>query len=380
MQGVVPVETQGLPERFLLPANWYTDPRWLAIEQRAIFRRTWLYAGDSAQLDQPGMVWAKTVAGQPVLICRDRDGELRAFHNVCPHRAALLQPEVGVQSCRQLVCPYHAWVYDLRGQLVGVPSQVQFAPSFDRQAHALQPIRLETWSGFMFLCLDDQAPPLRDHLGSIDANLGQHRTPATQPLLAKQYTVACNWKNYHDNTLCDYHVAIAHRTTLNQVQGPIRQYQHQLETFVNLLYTPTTAAWQAENPILPQLKGHSRTGFFTYGIYPNLHLLGLPNGLLAWIQIQPLTVDTCQVCLEVYGTPEFSPPAEALLAEFEAFMAEDMALTESVQRGYASGAYTPGPVNGLETRIVHQQQLIWQAVTAQVKVDALPEQSLQRLG
>jgi phenylpropionate dioxygenase-like ring-hydroxylating dioxygenase large terminal subunit len=361
-QTVVSPGQLGFPERFLLEADHYTNPKWQEVEQRQIFRRTWLYVGDAGRLSEPGMVRSTTVAGISVLITRDHAGELRAFHNVCPHRAAILAPEVGVQTCKQLVCPYHAWVYDLAGNLVGVPSQEQFGEGFQKQDFSLYPIRLETWSGFLFICLDEKAPTLENFFGSIPQNLGQHRTPNCQQLLRKQYQVACNWKNYHDNTLCDYHVAIAHRTTLNQVQGPVRQYRHQLEPYVNLLYTPTTTAWQTENQILPHLTGPSRDGFFTYGIFPNLHLLGLPNGLLAWIRIDPLAVDRCQVTLDVYGDPAFTPPLEVLQTEFEAFMQEDMALTESVQKGYASGTYRPGPVNGLETRIIHQQKLIHQAI------------------
>ena len=363
-QSVVPPHQQGLPEKFLLQADHYTNPRWQEIEQRRIFQRSWLYVGDSMRLSEPGMVWATTVAGIRLLITRDPSGELRAFHNVCPHRAAALAPEVGVQPCQQLVCPYHAWVYDLAGNLVGVPAQDQFGENFQKKEFSLYPMRLETWSGFIFICMDEETPALEEFLGSIPEYLSQHRTPNTRQLIRKQYTVACNWKNYHDNTLCDYHVAIAHRTTLNQVQGPIRRYHHQLEPYVNLLYTPITEAWKAENKILSKLTGFRQAGFFTYGIYPNLHLLGLPNGLLVWLRIDPLTVDRCQVMLEIHGDPEFTASPEALLVEFEAFMQEDMALTESVQKGYNSGRYRPGPVNGLETRIMHQQQLIYRAITA----------------
>ncbi|MGB3138527.1 MAG: SRPBCC family protein [Nodosilinea sp.] len=319
--------------------------------------------GDGERL-QPGTTWAKSVADTPILLVRTEGGDLRAFYNVCPHRAAILSPRVGIHPCQKLVCPYHAWVYDLSGNLVGVPSQDRFSESFQKQDFPLRPIRIETWSGFMFVCFDDTAPSLIDFLGSIPKHLGQHRTPATQPLVTKEYTAACNWKNYHDNTLCDYHVAIAHRTTLNLVQGPIHCYQHQLEPFVNLLYTPVTADWRADNTILPTLQGYGREGFLTYGIYPNLHLLGFPNGLLVWLHIEPLTVASCRVSLEIYGDPEVCPPTETLLADFEAFMQEDMAITESVQQGYASGTYVPGPVNGLETRIIHQQQLIWEALSA----------------
>jgi phenylpropionate dioxygenase-like ring-hydroxylating dioxygenase large terminal subunit len=333
----------------------------MPLEQAHIFTQTWLYAGDSAHLSV-GQVWVKRIAGHPLVITCVAPGQFQAFHNVCPHRAAELCPTLGIHTQKHLVCPYHAWVYSLDGTLVGTPAREQFTAAFNPQAYGLKSVRIESWSGFLFVCLGETAPPLEEFLGSIPRQLGQHRTPTTRMLLTQSRQVACNWKNYHDNTLCDYHVAIAHRHTLHRVQGPVKLYQHQLEPYVNLLYTPVPQSWQVTHPIRPDLPELSRQGFLTYGIFPNLHLLGLPNGLLAWIQIDPLTVETCQVSLEIFGDPALSPPGATLKADFEAFMAEDMALTESVQRGYASGAYQPGPVNGLEVRIAHQQHLILAAL------------------
>ncbi|MEO1590086.1 MAG: Rieske (2Fe-2S) protein, partial [Cyanobacteria bacterium J06632_22] len=117
------------PSRFLLKAQQYTDPVWEPVERQQIFHRTWQYVGDAAQL-QPGQTWALTLAGRPVVITRDRDGTLRAFLNVCPHRAALLCPP-GRQSQKHLVCPYHAWTYDLAGGLVGTPARQRFPEGFD---------------------------------------------------------------------------------------------------------------------------------------------------------------------------------------------------------------------------------------------------------
>ena len=349
--------SSSLPERFLLTADHYTNPAWLQVERTQIFQRTWLYVGDGTQLGV-GQVWVTQVVGQPVVITCTAPDQFQAFHNVCPHRASLLCNELGRQSPKRLICPYHAWVYDLDGCLVGVPSQQKFSDSFNPSDYALKPIRLETWCGFLFICFTDDAPALHSFLGSIPTHLGHHRRRETRLLLTQRKTVACNWKNFHDNTLCDYHVAIAHRNTLHKVQGPIKHYKHQLETYVNLLLTPVLASWQTENSVLTDLPELGRTSFLTYGIFPNVHLLGLPNGILAWLYIEPLTTDTCELRSEVYGIPALSPSIETLKADFDAFTNEDIALTESVQTGYVSGAYQPGPVNQLEARIVHQQQLI----------------------
>lgn len=344
-------------DQFLLEAHHYTDPAWLAVEQSRIFQQTWIYVGDGSRLS-PGQVWARSIAGRPIVITCAARGQFRAFYNVCPHRASLLCNDPGIHSQKQLTCPYHAWVYSLAGELVGTPSRDRLPEQFSPSDYPLKPVRLETWSGFLFVCFSEHAPSLETFLGSIVTDLGHHRRETTQLLFSQAQEVGCNWKNYHDNTLCDYHVAIAHRSTIHKLQGPIKQYRHRFEAYSNLLYTPVPEAWQAGHRTLAGLSDFASRHFLTYGLFPNLHLLAFPNGLLAWIQIDPLTASTCQVTLEVYGIPEMSPAIEVLKAEFEGFMAEDVALTESVQQGYASGAYTPGPVSQLEDRVVHQQQLI----------------------
>lgn len=350
-------------EPYFFDGSLYTDPKLLPLEIAAIFRKTWIYVGDAACLAKPGTVWTTEVAGCSVLIVHTPQGELKAFHNVCPHRASLLCPEAGISQVKQLVCPYHAWVYNLDGELIGTPAKERFPESFRLADFPLKSVRCEQWQGFIFVSFTSDVPPLQEFLGSAGKTLESHRTEATKLLGHRQYQVNCNWKNYHDNTLCDYHVPVVHRQTLNVIQGPVPLYEHYFEPFVNLLYTPTTQQWRAENQVLDHLQERARFGFFTYGIFPNLHLIALPNGVLSWLRIDPITVETCQVNVEIYGIPGMDTASE-LIEEFEAFMHEDMTVTEMVQRGYASGAYTPGVANQLEDRILHQQRLIRQFLLA----------------
>jgi len=349
----------GKQTRFLLEAQHYTDPAWVAVEQQRIFKKTWLYVGDSHQLS-PGQVWAKSIAGLPLIITCNAAGQYQAFYNVCSHRAALLCPESGIQSCKQLTCHYHAWAYSLGGELLGTPARDRLPEDFSPEDFSLRPIRLECWSGFLFICFSETAPSLETCLGSAVTNIGSHRQADTELLFSQSQDVGCNWKNYHDNTLCDYHVATAHRDTIHPLQGPVKDYKHQFEDYVNFLYTPVPADWLAEHPALPALSDFTGSHLFTYGLFPNLHLIGFPDGVIAWIQIEPLAAQQCRIHLEVYGIPERVSSIETLKAEFEAFMAEDVTLTESVQQGYASGSYVPGPVHQLENRVMHQQRLILQ--------------------
>ncbi|MCU0534648.1 MAG: aromatic ring-hydroxylating dioxygenase subunit alpha [Hydrococcus sp. Prado102] len=334
----------------------YCDRDLLPLEQEYIFRRTWLYIGDSASLST-GDVLVTEAAGSSILIVRSQDGKVKAFHNVCPHRASLLCAN-GIQQVKQFVCPYHAWVFNLEGQLIGTPHQEGLPNIFRFEDYSLKPLRCEQWQGFIFVSFSDNVPPLLEYLGDIPASLGRHRTDATKLFVKKHYRVACNWKNFHDNTLCDYHLRAVHPKTLHPIQGPVHLYEHHFSEYVNLLYTPTTPQWREENQVLEHLTGRIRIGNFTYGIFPNLHLVALPNGMLGWLRIDPITVDTCQVNLEVYGIPGITEEPAELEAGFDATTCEDIAITEGVQRGYASGAYTPGIAHRLESRILHHQRLI----------------------
>ena len=345
--------------RVFFPANLYTDPDLLPLEQTNIFRKTWLYVGNVEQLFPENNIFVTEIAKASIVLIKTHQTTVQAYYNVCPHRGALLCPELGKQSKNQFVCPYHAWVYDLEGQLIGTPAKDRFPEGFSLDDYPLKSIRCEQWEGFIFICFDEATLPLIEFLGDIPQSIQGYRQPETKQLVQKTYEVACNWKVYHDNTLCDYHVPIFHRETLNQIQGSVRYYEHYFDPYVNLLYTPTTQKWRNEHPVLETIPSEkARSGFFTYGIFPNLHFLALPDGVLAWIRIDPLQVDTCQVNLEIYGIPNFSPSAEELAQDFETFMQEDMAITELVQKGYASGAYSGGIANQLENRILQQQALI----------------------
>jgi len=349
---------QDNPQKFF-PASLYTDPNLLPLETKQIFRKSWLYVGDADQLFDQNNIFVTEVTNTSILLIKTQENSINAYYNVCPHRASLLCPELGRYSDSKLVCPYHAWVYNLEGKLIGTPAKDRFPETFALEDYPLKSIRCQQWEKFIFICFDETKPSLEAFLGEIPKTIQGYRQPETKQLFQQNYKVNCNWKVYHDNTLCDYHVPIVHKYTLNKIQGSVRNYQHQFNRYVNLLYTPTTEQWQKDNPLLDTIISEkARYGFFTYGIFPNLHLLALPNGVLAWIRIDPLTTDTCEVNLEIYGIPNFSPPAETLREEFETFMKEDMVVTEMVQKGYESGGYEAGIANQLEDRILHQQKLI----------------------
>lgn len=193
-----------------LPAEAYWDPATFRKERERIFYRNWALFGPESDVAEPGSWRADTVNGWPIFVARGEDGMLRAFHNVCRHRgAALLTGETG--KCRLVVCPYHAWSYDLTGKLVRVPNFGDDAP-LDRDSHSLFPVRVETWAGLVFVCMDREAPGLMSWLGSIPELAASYPT-AKDMMLEGRISVegACNWKAYCDNTVEGYHLPSVHK-------------------------------------------------------------------------------------------------------------------------------------------------------------------------
>jgi phenylpropionate dioxygenase-like ring-hydroxylating dioxygenase large terminal subunit len=177
----------------------------------------------------------------------------------------------------------------------------------------------------------------------LDLVLSEAAPLLEQPLLLLAdgtQKLACNWKIAHDNTLDDYHVAIAHPTTLHREQGPVRLYRYGLSRCATLLATPQPTGGE----------------FLTFGLAPWTHWLFWPDGRQVLIQFLPTNPSQCQMKVWLLGRAELASGAQAWLTEIMAFLAEDQALVEAAQTGYASGLI-PGPPHRLEQRILKQQAL-----------------------
>ena len=158
-----------------LPSRFYIDPAILTLEKERIFRRTWQLVGTLSQpcgevdgakrtIADPGAFFTVDVVGEPVVVVRDSAGTLRAFSNVCRHRAG---PIAQGSGCRKVFnCAYHGWTYTLDGRLIGTP-EVDGMEFFDRSTMGMVPVRCETWEQFIFVNFDSGAPPLSAFLKNI---------------------------------------------------------------------------------------------------------------------------------------------------------------------------------------------------------------------
>ena len=187
-----------------LPARWYADPEIYDAERRRIFSRHWLWIGREAEVAEPGSYLTAAPAGFPLVVRRTGDGTLRAFHNVCRHRASKLLTEPS-GHCNTIECPYHGWRYRSDGALDHVPLFGEVA-DFPQRDLSLFSVAVDVWRGLLFVYLDPDAPPLIEWLGPIEESV--ERTGPARVNFGREVTflVDCNWKTYIDNYQEGYHI------------------------------------------------------------------------------------------------------------------------------------------------------------------------------
>ena len=325
-------------------------------DQQHYSHRFWHPVATTGSL-RPGQSLALTLLGQPLLItCPERD-KPKAFFNRCPHRGVAFQTEQEqgqARTCRRLICPYHGWTYNLHGQLLAAAREQDFIQPFDRRDWDLQSLPCCVDGPLIWVALHPDAIDLNDQLELIHRETANAWSGPQKQRRLIQVSLACNWKIAHDNTLDDYHVAIAHPTTLHREQGPVRHYSYRFSHYVNLLETP-----------------NSDGGVFqTFGLPPWTHLLVWPDQRMALLEFLPHKRDRCSLQLRLFSRPNDGDDEaiEAWLQQLLNFLEEDRRLIESAQRGYSTG-FTPGPGHRLEQRILHWQAIYRDQLTAAGKVN-----------
>ena len=206
-------EDRGVERSGTLPSDWYTSPELYDLERRTLFREVWHCVGRTDQVAEPGQYFTCEVADEQVVVSRGRDGELRAMSNVCRHRASTILEGTG-RTRSVMRCPYHAWTYELDGQLAAAPSGQGFA-CLDRDQVALPRFRVGEVGGLVFCCIDPDQMSLEEMLGPVApylewlnvSGLKVHRGPE-----GARWTEDFeeNWKILADNYFEDYHVPVAH--------------------------------------------------------------------------------------------------------------------------------------------------------------------------
>ncbi|HMF13683.1 MAG TPA: SRPBCC family protein [Gemmataceae bacterium] len=338
-----------------MPAAWYFDPEIYAAERERVFGRSWLAAARADQLTKPGSFVTADIAGEPILVLRDQDGVLRAFHNVCRHRAARVMTEA--EGCAtRLRCPYHGWTYDLCGRLRGTP-EFEGVADFRREDNGLVPLAVEAWGPLVFVRATSLSPPTPLSRGGGEAGktavqLESFLAPLPERTASlgieklrfverREYELACNWKVFVDNYLDGgYHVNYVHPGLSGVLD--YSQYRSEIFASTSVQSSPIKAAEDAEVSVR---KVRSGDRAYYWWVFPNL-MINLYQGVMDTNLVLPLGPERCKVIFDFYFAETEGEAAKRYIADSIAvahqIQLEDVGISEDVQKGLASRSYDMG--------------------------------------
>jgi Rieske 2Fe-2S family protein len=347
-----------------LPAEAYFDPRHYERELQRIWYRNWIYVCRSSELRAKRAFRTFEVGDQKILLVRDDEGSLEGFHNTCRHRGALLCRETeGVLRSPAVVCPYHAWTYNLHGDLLRTSSKAH-ADGFDVADYPLYKVKVREWSGFIFVALSEE-PPAFDRL--FDTPLNRlDAWPLGDLVLAHtlEKTVKSNWKifweNYNECLHCPgVHpklsslVPIYGRGLLEERDDP-RWSDHQAE--VDPKYKgglrEGAATWSNDGRVTgPQFPGLSEEDRRLGAVYmtglPSMFIVGHVDYVRV-VRLLPLGPERTQMRVEYLFSPDAlaSPGFDMRnVVDFtNLVMTEDADVCELNQQGLHAGPHARGVV------------------------------------
>jgi len=350
-----------------LASRFYIDPSILEIEKAKIFRRTWQFVGTLSQpcgevngvkrtLADPETFFTAEVAGEPIVVTRDKQGTLRAFSNVCRHRAGPIAQGSGCKNV--LRCGYHGWTYTLDGRLIGTPD-VEGVEFFDRSTMGMVPLRAETWEQFVFVNFDPAAEPLSAVLGEIPRQAQGFQFEGLQFAERRDYVINCNWKVYVDNYLEGYHIPIAHPGLMREID--YSQYRTETFRYYSQQFAPIRAMKSDDGGERFYTPGTGLQEALYFWIFPNLMVNIYPDNVSTNL-IVPLSHDKTLTIFEWFMHDLSSEKSQERIKKAVAFsdevQHEDIWLCENVQRGLKSSTYDRGRYSVKRENGVHHFHML----------------------
>ena len=338
-----------------LAHHYYHRPDIFDYECESLFRHHWWLVADESSFATNGDYRALRLMRWPLLVVRDQHGELRAFYNLCRHRAGpLVDAERG--NRRDFVCRYHGWRYACSGELLKTPG-FEAGAITDPESMGLLPLRLACWNGMVFVCLDDGAPELIDWLGDIVAIADGYDSTATMQFDGDvSKTANCNWKTYGDNSCEGYHVGMVHRALGSSMQREsvsVAGYDNGQFVGFDVSYSDG--------------KDESRSGkgFWIYK-FPGL-LLHFAEYAFNAESVFPLDANSIRLQRWFWSHAEKAArhgvDTASIRPNSEQVIDEDIGICESVQVNLASGAYPGGLLSARqEPGTIYFQQLARRAL------------------
>ncbi len=335
-----------------LPARDYYDDEVWQLERSTIFASTWFCLGRAEEIPNAGDYISGDVAGTGVLVVRGKDDVVRAFYNVCRHRGSVLcDPGVG-STKSAFSCPYHNWVYDLDGTLIGTPN-VRAGDDFDRSQYPLKSVHCDVWDGMVFVNLSANPQPLREQLADEpDGPLEYERYRLGELRLGKRivYEVEANWKIIHDNFNECLHCPGVHPELANivpmyrrgMVFDPDRpDLGAELDEGMNTF----TMSGRSSLPVLPGLTELDHRTYWGFSVMPNVAMNLLSTGVMVYF-LYPRGPGHTTIVSEYLFRPETVDEPGFDCSDMVEFLdlvsRQDWAVCERAQRGVSNPGFERG--------------------------------------
>jgi len=347
-------------EDFSLPGWIYHDAEFLAAEKQRVFATSWQILCHVNDIPNPGDYHTLDFLGEPLVAVRAQDGGINTFFNICRHRAARIL-DGGAGHCPgRIVCPYHAWSYDLEGRLTAVPLRREFN-EFALQQYGLKPVEAEIYKGFIFVRLQPGTPSVAEMLAPYESELTAYRLEELQPIGRMTLrTRHVNWKNVTDNYSDGMHINVAH-PGLTRLFG--QSYGIEAKPWVDKMFgylrdTPSgqrsERMYQAVLPRAPHLPDERQRLWLYFKLWPNVAFDLYPDQV-DFMQMIPVSATTTLVREIAYAHPDGRREMRA--ARYlnwrinRQVSVEDKMLIERVQTGMGSRSFSPGPLGRNEVSL-----------------------------
>ena len=345
----------------------YTDPVQFELEREKVLNTTWLIVGRSADISGIGDWLSFESHGETVVVTRQPDGSVAAFHNVCMHRGASFVTEWKGCGAKRFTCPYHGWMYDTTGKVVGVPERVDFA---EEQLQGLRSptVAAEEWGGWVWVNLAGAAAPsLRDWIGDdILSDLGRYRMEDMILLEVLEWDVPVSYKAIVDGFNEIYHTASLHHVGPAWTKSAKDTTFHIVNDHNYMCFVPR----QQYREQLAEDWDHHRYAICHYVVFPNTVFNCNPEHVQVFNPI-PLDVDRTRFfCWELIyagddADSEYAAYKERMLAHWEhlkVVVGEDIDIYSQLERTKRSSAYTRNLLSSREFKIAHYHELMAQMI------------------
>jgi phenylpropionate dioxygenase-like ring-hydroxylating dioxygenase large terminal subunit len=335
-----------------MPPSVYTSTDFLTKELDCIFAKDWFCVGRADALANPGDYTTLELAGQPIIVLRDKSGMLRAMSNVCRHRMSTLLEGSG--NTRNIVCPYHAWTYNLDGSLRGAPAMTQ-NEGFCKTDYRLPDVRCQAWLGWVFVTLNPDAPDVADQLAKVEELVGDYNMTAYTQSFFETHRWNTNWKVLAENFMESYHLPVCHAGTiggLSKLDEMICPPGEDAFNYHTILKDESLKIAMA-HPSNTRMEGARRRTTYLLAIYPSL-LITLTPGYFWYLTLHPDGVDHVRIGFGGGMSHDYAedPDAQANFEKLKALLddvnVEDKGCTEKVFKGLSSYGAEPGHLSHLE--------------------------------